>query len=290
MPEEGIEKKPHHDILRLEDHAAIVKAMAALGVRKVRITGGEPLIVKNIEFLVREIKKIEGIKEVAITTNGILLAEKLEALKEAGLDRVNISLDSLRPEAYREITRGGDLAKVLQGMQMAIDSGLVPVKVNTVLVKGFNDHEIEDFIEKLPEGVEVRFIELMPIGEAASFGKERFLNVKARIEAIPGMVATPDYGHMGPCRYYLHEPTGRRVGIINPISDHFCGSCNRLRITSDGMMKVCLHSDREWSLKPYLHDHEQLKQAILKGVENKPYSHHLNEGEFIARNMNTIGG
>ena len=189
MPEEGLCKKTHHDILDLEEIYQIIEASEHLGFDKIRITGGEPLVRKNIEWLIEKTAKLEGIKDIALTTNGILLAEYAEKLKDSGLSRVNISLDTLDADKFREITRGGDIERVLAGIKAALHYRLTPIKINTVLIGGFNDDEIEDLVEMtLNHNIHVRFIELMPIGYAADWSKEKFIPNKIVLERLEDLI------------------------------------------------------------------------------------------------------
>ncbi|MCK8061129.1 MULTISPECIES: GTP 3',8-cyclase MoaA [unclassified Fusibacter] len=292
MPESGCEKRAHDSILRNEDFIKLVESMADMGVEKVRLTGGEPLVRKGLASMIKGIRDIKGIEEVTLTTNGLLLEDQLDDLKASGLSRLNISLDSLNPETYRRLTRGGDLASVLRGIDKALKLDLKPIKINVVLIKGENDHEFDDFLNAFDPSIEIRFIELMPIGEAASWNKEKFINLNTFISEREDLIPIAQHGNGGPCRYYKHLPTGRTVGMINPISDHFCDQCNRLRITSDGILKTCLHDRSEINLRPYLNQPEDLKQIILNAVAAKPESHQLNQTNSvpIRRNMYTIGG
>lgn len=292
MPEEGIEKQAHDRILSNEDCIELVEMFADLGVEKVRLTGGEPLVRKGLSGLIKGIKAVEGIKEVSLTTNGILLEDQLESLVDAGIKRLNISLDTLNPQTYKDLSRGGDLSKVLRGIQKALDMGLEPLKINVVIIKGVNDHEIDDFLNAFDPSIEVRFIELMPIGQAAQWSQDKFLDLKALMDSRSDLMPVKGHGNGGPCRYYKHTRTGRYVGVINAISDHFCQSCNRIRVTSDGILKTCLHDPSEINLKPYLGQAQQLRALVLKAVANKPVAHKLNENKSrpIQRSMHTIGG
>lgn len=292
MPVNGIEKQRHEDILSYEECLRIVEAMAELGISKVRLTGGEPLVRKGLPSLIRSIRSVKGIKDVSLTTNGILLEQQLQDLMEAGITRINISIDSLNKETYRLLTRGGDLEMVLKGVEKALSLGISPLKINVVLIKGLNDHEVDDFLNRFDPSIEIRFIELMPIGEAASWSKNNFFNLSEYFSARSDFAAAPQHGNGGPCRYFTHAPSGRYVGVINPISDHFCEQCNRLRVTADGMLKTCLHDSREVNLKPFLQDQALLKEKIIRAIQKKSESHSLNH-EFAApirRNMYTIGG
>lgn len=292
MPENGIDKQDHSKILRNEDYVLIVRALAALGIKKVRLTGGEPLIRKGLTNLIQDLRAIEGIEEVTLTTNGTLLHEQVQSLKEVGLDRINVSLDSLDKQMYSNITRGGDLTVVLKGIETARALGMFPIKINVVLIQGENANEIDQFLNALHPDFEIRFIELMPIGEAASWSREKFMNLNEVFNARTDMEPMTLRRHNGPCKYFKHLPTGRRVGVINTISEHFCDSCNRLRVTSDGMLKMCLHSPEEVNLRPFLQDFEALTQALASAILSKPKAHTLNEdfSKAIQRNMYTIGG
>lgn len=292
MPIMGICKKPHADVLRNEEYVSIVKTMTELGIAKVRITGGEPLVRKGLAPLAREIKNLKGIKDLSLTTNAILLESQAKQLKDAGINRVNISLDSLNSQTYSKLTGGGELSKVLRGIDKALSIGLCPVKINVVLIKGINDHEADDFLNYFDPSVEVRFIELMPIGQAANWSKDRFLNLSEFISKRNDLIPVPDHGHGGPGRYYKHTKTSRYVGIISAISNHFCTECNRIRVTSDGILKTCLHSAAEVNLKPFLNEPEILKNIIAQAISSKPASHNLNHNDTtpISRNMHTIGG
>jgi len=292
MPLEGIEKRTHSDILSFESYVEIVRAATGLGVDKVRITGGEPLVRKNIVHLVSQLKAIPEITSLNMTTNGLLLKEFAVPLREAGLDRINISLDTLNPERYKEITRGGDLHKVLEGIKCALAAGFPLIKINAVLIGGFNTDELEAFIALSGPRVEVRFIELMPIGEAADWAKERFVSAEQWLREHSGLMPLDKTPSDGPARYYGHTDSGGRIGVINPVSSHFCSDCNRIRVTADGKLKNCLHSDQEIDLLPYLSDRQALERIMAEGIFKKPKTHLMYEDAFvpIKRDMYKIGG
>lgn len=289
MPECGIDKKDHSQILTLEEIAEIVAASARLGIKKVRITGGEPLIRKGLPSLIEQIASIEGIREIALTTNGLLLEQMAEDLTKAGLHRVNISLDTLKEDKFQSMARGGSLQQVLAGIQAAREAGLGPIKINTVLIGGFNDDEIADFAELTKEDdIEVRFIELMPLGPAASFPEGSFLPCESVLQKLPGLISC---GNSGVARLYQLPDAKGRIGLITPISHDFCQTCDRIRLTSDGKIKPCLHSDTEIPLRG-LHG-EDLLQKLAESIGQKPEHH----PEFISgqasaggRSMNRIGG
>ncbi len=289
MPECGVDKKDHTQILSLEEIAEIVAASARLGVKKVRITGGEPLIRKGLLSLVKEISQMEGIEELALTTNGLLLEDMAEPLARAGLQRVNISLDTLNPEKFREMARGGSLDQVLKGIEAAKKAGLTPIKINTVLIGGFNDNEIPDFAELTrEEDIEVRFIELMPLGPAASFSETAFLPCESVLQKLPDLFPC---GSGGVAKLYQLPGAKGRIGLITPISHDFCEECNRIRLTSDGKIKPCLHSDTEIPLRG-LHG-EALFNKLAEAIGQKPQQHpDFVSGQASAggRSMNRIGG
>jgi len=294
MPEEGIASKKHHkQILSFEEMAEIVRVAAAIGVNKIRITGGEPLIRKDIVGFIGSISRINGINDIALTTNGLLLKVMGKELKEAGLNRLNISIDTLKPERFKEITRGGELHKVLDGIQEALRLGLKPIKLNAVVIGGFNEDEIEDLVRlTVEDDIDVRFIELMPIGEASNWAKERFISneeIKNRIGHMLPLEGDPS----SPAKYYKLPKAKGRVGFINPISSHFCGSCNRIRLTCDGKLKPCLHSNQEVDIMKVARNNPvELKDVLEKAILLKPEKHYLytNQHEIGHRNMSEIGG
>ena len=285
MPEEGVCKRKHEDILSVEECIEIARAAAECGVTKVRLTGGEPLVRRGILDICRGISAIPEIRELCLTTNGALLPELAKPLREAGVDRLNISLDTLRPDRFADMTRLGKLEDVFQGIKAAAEAGFTGTKLNAVLIKGFNDDEILDLVDiarRYP--VEVRFIELMPIGEGRS---GQFLPAEAVLSACPDL--RPMEGS-GVARRY-RPPGGRgTVGLIQPMSCRFCDRCNRIRVTADGKLKPCLHSSQELPLRG-LHG-EDLRRAIREGVAAKPAEHHMTptSPSQAGRNMNQIGG
>lgn len=291
MPEDGIEKFCHEEILTLEEIYQITKSFVELGINKIRLTGGEPLARKGIVELISRVAKLPGVKDIAMTTNGILLKQYAQDLKDAGLNRVNISLDTLDKDRYKQITRGGNLKDALDGIKEAQRVGLKPIKINTVLIGGFNDEEIEDLVDITKEEiVDLRFIELMPIGEAVDWAKEKFVSNDIILERVKELSEVPREDISSPAVYYK-LPNGKgKVGIINPISCKFCDNCNRVRLTSSGKLKLCLHSNKEIDIKQALIDGQDMKEFILESILKKEESHHLEDGEYIKRNMNQIGG
>jgi len=291
MPEVGIPKKEHRDILSLEEIENIVRAAVGLGIDKVRITGGEPLVRKGIVQLAENLTKIKGLKDLSLTTNGILLKEYAADLKKAGLNRVNISLDSLDKIKYKKITKCGELEQVLEGIAEAKKVGFSPIKLNVVLVGGFNDDEIEDFVKlTLIDNIEIRFIELMPLGEATSWSGGSYLSNEAVLSKVPGLIPLPIQGHGTVARMYKLPGAKGKIGLISPISSHFCNYCNRIRVTPDGKLKNCLHSNKEIDLKNARPD--ELSMLLLKGIKTKPMMHNIDmqDSDRVNRNMNEIGG
>lgn len=292
MPPEGIELKEHEDILRFEEIISIVKAAASLGIKKIRYTGGEPLVMHNIEKLIYETSKIPGIEEIAMTTNGMLLNDMAKDLKKAGLKRVNISLDTLNKAKFKSITRIGNLETVLKGIDRCLELGMNPVKINTVLLKGFNDTEFDDFLRLIKNTpLEIRFIELMPIGEAVKFYEKTKISFNELLDAHPELIEieTPENST---AKMYRIEGSKGKIGSINPISCKFCSGCNKIRLTSTGSIKPCLHSKEEIDVKKYVNNSILLKDALETAILNKPKEHFLEE-EKVTRSekvMYQIGG
>lgn len=292
MPPGGIEKKDHEDLLSLEEIYKIIKASTRMGIKKIRFTGGEPLVRLGLPKLIKDVSQLEGIKEITMTTNGVLLTKYIKELKEAGLNRVNISLDTLRADRYKDITRGGDINNVIEGIKAAQEYGMKPVKINAVLMKGFNDDEIEDFAKlTIDKDIIVRFIELMPFGERYSWTKDKYLSNSRILEKVKNLEEI-EYDKGSPSRYYKIKGAKGKIGLINPISRHFCNTCNRIRLTADGNIKPCLHSDLEIDMKKHLGSEEEIYEGLLEAVNRKPYQHHINEEGYdpIKRDMNRIGG
>lgn len=291
MPAEGVQKMGYDEILRLEEIYELAKNFVSLGVNKIRITGGEPLVKKGIINLIDNISKLEGLKDFAITTNGVLLKKYAKDLKNAGLNRVNISLDTMDEKKYYDITKGGCLKDVLEGIEEAKKVGLTPIKLNTVLVGGFNDNEIEDFVNLTRhEKIDVRFIELMPIGQAKDWSLDKFISSKVVLEKVKDLKEIKREDMSSPAKYYKLPNGEGKVGLINPISCKFCDNCNRVRLTADGKVKPCLHSNTEIDLRTPLRNGQDIKEIIVNLIKDKPREHHLEQGEYIKRNMTAIGG
>lgn len=291
MPKNGIQKCSHNNILRIEELLEIAKSFVNMGIDKIRITGGEPLVRKGVLDLIKGISKMEKVKDLAMTTNGIRLKEYAKKLKEAGLNRVNISLDTMNKDKYKDITNGGDIKKVLDGIKEAEKVGLTPIKLNVVLIKDFNEDEIEDFINLTKDNeIDVRFIELMPIGELKYWALNKYLSNKIVLEKNKNLMKIENEDKSSPAKYYKLPNAKGRVGIINPISCKFCKNCNRLRLTADGKIKTCLHSDDEIDIGKILRNGESLEEEIVNIVKSKPKEHNLEDGSYIDRVMTTIGG
>lgn len=291
MPQEGIPKLSHEDVLSVEEIEILAKAFVNLGINKIRLTGGEPLVRRGILDIVERIGKLEGIKDFAITTNGVLLKNLAQELKNRGLKRVNISLDTLKEEKYKYITRIGNIKDVLEGIEAAKKVGLTPIKINTVLVRGFNDDEIEDLARLTErEEIDVRFIELMPIGEALKNESIKYISNQIVLEKLPELIPLEKKDPSSPALYYKLPNAKGRIGLINPISCKFCKYCNRVRLTAQGKMKLCLHSDEEVDLKEALRKGQDIESIIIDAINRKPESHQLERGQYITKKMYQIGG
>lgn len=291
MPEKGVSKIKHEDVLTLEEIYEVIKVFVDLGINKIRFTGGEPLVRLGVVDLISKVSKLEGVNEIAMTTNATLLEAYAMDLKKAGLTRLNISLDTLNKEKYKEITRGGNLDKVLDGIKKAKEVGLTPIKINTVLIGGFNEDEIPKLVSLTKDQkIDIRFIELMPIGEAAGFASSKFIPNSRILDAVQELLPVEAEDKSSPAVYYKLPDALGRVGIINPISCKFCSNCNRVRLTSTGKLKLCLHSNREIDIREALRNKDDIKELIKEAIYSKEEEHHLENKEYISRNMNQIGG
>ena len=290
MPAEGVCKKEHADMMTEDEIITAVEAAAALGITKLRITGGEPLVKKNILSICRRAAAVEGIREVCLTTNGLRLPVLAKDLKAAGIRRLNLSLDTLDPEKYAYITRIGQLEDFHAGLQAALDAGFEKIKINTVLIGGFNDDEIPALAEltrRYP--VDVRFIELMPMYDSGDFRETAFISYTKVLEQLPEAVPVPSDG--GVAKLYRLPGAQGNIGLISPVSAHFCGDCNRIRLTADGKIKPCLHSADEYALKGQ--DLAGMKAILEEAIRNKPAWHgdlDVLHRSQAGRNMNQIGG
>jgi len=295
MPPEGVPHISHNEILSYEEIRAVVQAAAQLGIHRIRLTGGEPLVRADFPELVKMLSGIEGIVELSLTTNGALLKDYAQALKQAGLSRVNVSLDTLRANRFQHITRLGELKDVLAGIGAAKEAGLHPIKINTVVMRGINDDEILDFARITFKGEwHVRFIELMPFKGVAesvpSVELQQHISSLGRLEPCVSITGN------GPAMYYRLAGARGTIGFISPLTDiSFCSRCNRMRLTPDGKLRPCLLGEDEFDLRMPLRNNasmEELKRLILKAVASKPEHHHLERGDIrlVKRKMSQIGG
>jgi len=295
MPPEGVPHISHSEILSYEEIRAIVQAAAQLGIRRIRLTGGEPLVRADFPELVKMLSRIDGIIELSLTTNGALLKDYARALKQAGLSRVNVSLDTLEADRFRYVTRLGELEDVLAGIEAAKEAGLHPIKINTVVMRGINDDEIPDFARlTYTEGWHIRFIEIMPFKGVAqpvpSVEVQQHVSSLGRLEPCVSITGN------GPASYYGLAGAKGTIGFISPLTEKsFCSRCNRIRLTPDGKLRPCLLGDDEIDLRTPLRNNasmEELKRLVLKAVASKPEHHHLKDTNDrpIERRMSQIGG
>ena len=291
---------PRRDVLTLEELALIGRAFVELGVKKIRLTGGEPLVRNNVMALVRELGSLAALNELTLTTNGARLDQFVQPLRAAGVQRINISLDSLRAERFRQITRTGNLNDVLRGIRAAQDAGFTHIKLNAVILQGRNDDEILDLVDfARAENLDLAFIEEMPLGlidehnRALSFCSSD--TIRSRIEQRYPLTATTETSG-GPARYFHMIDSASRIGFISPHSHNFCHLCNRVRVTVEGRLLLCLGNEHSADLRAVLHAQpgniDALKQAIIAALPIKPERHHfdLSEQPQILRFMNTTGG
>lgn len=303
MPKEGISRIGHDDILKYEEILRVVRAGVRLGISKVRITGGEPLVRRGIVEFVDRLRSVEGLTDISLTTNGILLKQLAGDLFYAGIRRINISLDSLDQDKYAAITRGGDLNALLAGIREAETLGFAPIKINTVSIKGFNDDEILTFAElTIDKPYQVRFIELMPLGHVSGDNHSHYLSNDVvmdvirqtyPLEAVNGQKDSLD----GPAHLYKIAGGRGGVGFISPVSRHFCHACNRLRLTADGHLRTCLLTDDELDLRAPLRNgcsDAELEGLIRLAIARKPFAHTMIKEEHhlrkCVREMAAIGG
>lgn len=291
---------PREDVLSLEECARVVRTFVTLGVSKVRITGGEPLVRKNALTLFQEVGRLPGLRELTMTTNGSQLERYAHDLKKAGLSRINISMDSLDPERFRKITRVGDLDKVLRGIQAAKDAGFTHIKLNTVLMRGINDTEAIPLLEfAIQHSLDIAFIEEMPLGEVDHSRGDTYVSNQATLTLLqahfPLISSTETTG--GPARYWRVAHTNTRVGFISPHSHNFCEACNRVRITCKGELYLCLGQENKVDLMPLLRDHphddQPLREAIIASMQIKPKGHDFDlrrQAPSVIRFMSQTGG
>lgn len=305
MPEKGMEFLPKDQVLSDDEIVFVVSVAANLGIRKLRFTGGEPLVRPHLEQLIERCAGIAGIEDIALSTNGVLLEKRAEALKQAGVTRVNISLDSFKPERFQWVTRGGKISQVLAALEASERVGFSPIKLNVVLMKGINEDEVDDFLKlTMDRDIFVRFIEYMPIGHADEEWKARYLPlayVLDKAAELSGEPASPVHTEVrgnGPAEYYQLPGAKSAFGLIHPVSDHFCASCNRLRLTADGHFKACLFWQQEHSIRRVMNDEVGMTKLLQEVLNGKPESHEMAKvlnGEQLSqeatmRRMSQIGG
>ena len=290
MPEDGICTKQHEEMLTEDEMIMAVQAAASLGIQKLRLTGGEPLVKKNILSICQRAAKVDGIKEVCLTTNGTLLPQMARQLRDVGVDRLNISLDTLNPDKYAYITRRGTLDQALRGIEAALEAGFSRLKINAVLIGGFNDDEIPALAEltrRYP--ADMRFIELMPMTDNEEFGQKAYVSGGAVLAVLPEL--EPVAHNDGVAKLYHLPGAQGNIGLISAVSSHFCATCNRIRLTADGKLKPCLHSDQEYAIKGL--DYEGMRREMERAILAKPACHaplSAAERSNAGRNMNQIGG
>ncbi len=295
MPEDGVQQIQSEEILSYEDFLKIVTAATKLGIKKVRITGGEPLVRKGILDFLEQLAAVPGVEEIALTTNGVLLSRYAQKLKAIGIERLNISIDSLVPENFAKITRCGNLQNVLDGITAADEAGM-KIKLNVVAMRGVNDQEIVDFAAmSQTKPWSIRFIEYMPTIRDKEWrqylitGKEILEKIESRFQLRP--ISSGCY--CGPAKPYQIAGAKGTVGIITPMSEHFCNTCNRIRVTSDGQVKSCLFSDLAYDLKPYLSaDDSTIYEVLQDVILNKPPRHHMDSESTMPApfTMAKVGG
>ncbi len=299
MPEEGVAELPHDEVLRYEEMLRVVAAGCRLGIRKVRVTGGEPLVRRGLVNFIAQLSALPEKPEITLTTNGLLLAEQADDLRAAGLSRVNVSLDTLRPERFKELTRRDGLERVMAGIDAAEKAGMLPIKLNVIPFADFNADEIVDFARLTMEHPwDVRFIEFMPISadlEYASRDGLPMADVEAQLRTLGGLEALPHQETSGPAHMYRLSGAKGRIGLIPSVSGHFCGDCNRLRVMADGRVRGCLFDNAETDLKKALRDGSDdraLEQLLLAAACAKPEKHRINGKDFSTpnRRMHGIGG
>lgn len=299
MPAEGFAPMPHNTLLSYEETARLVAVFAGMGIKRIRFTGGEPLVRRDLPELVQAVSAIEGIDDIAMTTNAYLLRRNAEALKQAGLTRVNVSLDSLDATQFSTLTRGGDVARVVDGVHAALEAGLTPVKINAVIMAGVNDNQLDalvDYFAPYAGQVVVRFIEYMPFGERTR--RQHLPSGDMRKELSKRFtVENRGRGAGGPATQWVLAENGLEVGFISPITEHFCETCNRLRLSASGDMRTCLSRENNPSLRDLMRQgaSDQHLEQVLRGIVwGKPAGHeaHLGDDDFkpFEGIMTRIGG
>lgn len=295
MPPNGVDLYGHDKILTYEELLLIIKAVAELGINSIRLTGGEPLIRRGLIPFIKTVSNIDGIDDIAITTNGVLLEEMADDLKKAGVNRVNISLDTLNKDKFKEITGNDQFDKVFRAINKSIEVGFNPVKINVVLLKGFNEGEILDFVKLTKDkSLHVRFIEMMPLGESKNNWTAGYMPWNDALELVKREFEVRESSGpkgSGPAKYYTIPGFLGTFGFITPVGEHFCHQCNRIRLTSDGFLKTCLFGNNEVNLKELSKtgDINKIKEAIIKSINEKPEKHQITNHN-VSRFMSQIGG
>ncbi|HEV2148160.1 MAG TPA: GTP 3',8-cyclase MoaA [Longimicrobiaceae bacterium] len=299
MPEEGLPWLRREEILRYEEIAELVRVMAGMGLRRVRLTGGEPLVRRDLPELVRLIRAVPEIEDVALSTNAVLLADQAGALREAGVDRVNVSLDSLRPERIDAISRrAGSAEAIFAGLMAAERAGFAPIKVNCVVMRGRNDDEVADFAAVTRERPwHVRFIEVMPTGDNLGVSQDEYVSADemlARVREVGDLRPVPGPAGNGPARYHAFPGAAGTVGVITPMSHNYCGSCNRMRLTADGQLRPCLFGHLQTDLRGPLRRGEPIEPRVRETLRIKPERHWLVQGSDAGsgglRALSQVGG
>lgn len=299
MPEEGMPLISHDDVMCFEEIGLLVRAAVSIGFRKVRLTGGEPLVRRGMVDLVKILRGIDGLEDLSMTTNGVLLRKLARELKDAGIGRINISLDTLKRDRFREITRRDLFDDVITGIDEALAVGMAPVKLNVVLIKGVNDDEVIDFVEMTRDRpLSVRFIEFMPTSRTSEWARDKIIpagTIVSEIEKVYPLTPVHDRLGAGPSVDYRAADFRGTIGLITPVTNHFCGGCNRIRVTSEGKIRSCLFSDEESDILPLLRegkDETEIGKFILESLMKKPHGHDIDDIRFRScqRSMSKIGG
>ncbi len=292
-----LSKLNHGELLTYEELLRVIGICVDLGIKKVRLTGGEPLVRKNIGYFIEGLSRISGLEDIRLTTNGVYLEKYCDRLYGAGVRKLNISLDTLRPERFKEITGVDCFDQVWKGIEMACQKGFSPVKINMVAMRGVNDDELVDFARlSLQRSLQVRYIEFMPIGNSAVWGKDKYIPSSEIMEKLKvlGELEPVAMRHMdGPAKVYKIPGSKGTIGFISPLSHKFCEKCNRLRLTSEGKLRSCLLSDKENDLKELLRSgasDEQIAERVIETIVAKPQGHKVAEGDNCHGRMSRIGG
>ncbi len=292
-----LSKLNHGELLTYEELLRVIGICVDLGIKKVRLTGGEPLVRKNIGSFIKGLARIEGLEDIRLTTNGVYLDKYSDLLYGAGVRKLNISLDTLRPERFKEITGADCFDQVWNGIAMACEKGFAPVKINMVAMRGINDDELVDFARlSLERALQVRYIEFMPIGNSAVWGQDKYIpsaEIMEKLRVLGDLEPVSQRQMDGPAKVYKIPGSKGSIGFISPLSHKFCEKCNRLRLTSEGKLRSCLLSDKESDLKKLLRggaSDQQIAELVVQTIIDKPQGHKVTEGENCHGRMSRIGG